>query len=77
MRIRNSAREYGSVVVLDSLYNHWFRAQRLTQLGNEYGFDRDELKAFSGIKKDETLDKYAKKIQTYMKKMGLSNMPHS
>jgi len=73
----NAIKEYGSVVGLDSLYNHWFRAQRLTQLGNEYGFDRDELKAFSGIKKDETLDKYAKKIQTYMKKMGLSNTAQS
>jgi hypothetical protein len=73
----NAIKEYGSVVGLDSLYNHWFRAQRLTQLGNEYGFDRDELKAFSGIKKDETLDKYAKKIATYMHKMGLTNTPQS
>jgi ribosomal protein L40E len=68
----NAIKQYGSLVGLDSLYNHWFRAQRLTQLGNEYGFDWDELKAFSGIKKDETLDKYAKKIATYMHKMGLN-----
>lgn len=67
----NVIKQYGRVVGLDSLYNHWFRAQRLTQLGNEYGFNRDELKAFSGIKKDETLDKYAKMIATYMGKMGL------
>jgi hypothetical protein len=46
-------------------------------LGNEYGFNRDELKAFSGIKKDETLDKYAKMIATYMGKMGLSDPTHS
>jgi ribosomal protein L37E len=73
----NVIKEYGKVVGLKSLYNHWFRAQRLTQLGNEYGFDRDELKAFSGIKKDETLEKYAKKIATYMHKMGLMNTPQT
>lgn len=73
----NAIKEYGRVVGLPSLYNHWFRAQRLTQLGNEYGFDRDELKAFSGIKKDETLDRYAKKIAAYMHKMGLANPPQS
>jgi len=54
-----------------NLYNHWFRAQRLMQLGNEYGFDEMELKAFSGIVKIETLSKYAKKVKSYKGKMGL------
>lgn len=73
----NVIKDYGRVVGLDSLYNHWFRSQRLTQVANEYGFDRDELKVFSGIKRDETLDKYVKKIATYMHKMGLMNTPQS
>lgn len=54
-----------------NLYNHWFRGQRLMQLGNEYGFDEMELKAFSGIVKSETLSRYVKKIRSYRIKMGL------
>lgn len=64
-------KEYGPLVGLDTLYNHWFRSQRLTQLKNELHFSRDDLKAFSGIRSDEVLDIYAKSIQGYTEKMGL------
>jgi|WetSurMetagenome_2_1015567.scaffolds.fasta_scaffold61601_2 hypothetical protein len=67
----NLVKDYGTIVGLDSLYNHWFRSQRLMQLGNQYKFTREELKAFSGIIKDETLDKYSKQIQSYTEKIGL------
>jgi len=71
----NIIKDYGSVAGLDNLYNHWFRAQRLMQLGYEYKFNREELKAFSGIIKDETLDKYTKQIQQYTDKLGLQLSP--
>lgn len=71
----NIIKDFGDIVGLDGLYNHWFKAQRLMQLGNEDGFDEAELKAFSGIMKSETLSKYVKKIESYTKKMGLEIDP--
>ncbi len=63
--------QLAAITGLDHLYNHYFRAQRLMQLGNEYGMDDMELKAFSGIVKTETISKYAKKVHSYINKMGL------
>ena len=67
----NIIKDYGKIVGLDNLYNHWFRSQRLMQLANEYKFNREELKVFSGIIKDETLDHYVKQIQPYTEKLGI------
>ncbi len=55
-----------------NLYLHWFRSQRLMQLGNEYGLNHLELKAFTGIVLTETLDRYAKLDQSARKKMGIN-----
>ncbi len=68
----NIIKDFGNIMGLDNGYNHWFRAQRLAQLGNEKGFAEDELKAFSGIVKSETLGKYVKKIESYTDKLGLA-----
>ena len=67
----NVVKEYGGAVGLDVLYNHWFRSERLMQLVTEYKLNKDELKAFTGIIKDETLDHYVKYIQPYTEKFGL------
>jgi len=61
--------ELGQITGLPHLYNHWFRSQRLMQLGNEYGLDEMELKAFTGIEKSETVSRYAKKVKSYRQKM--------
>lgn len=63
--------QVGRIAGLDRLYSHWFRAQRLMQLGNERGLDEMELMAFSGIVKSETLSKYSKKVHSYLDKMGI------
>jgi hypothetical protein len=63
--------QLGAIAGLDHLYNHWFRAQRLMQLGNERGLDEMELMAFSGIVKSETLSRYSKKVHSYLDKMGI------
>ena len=60
-----------SITGLDHVYNHYFRAQRLMQLGNELGLDEMELMAFSGILKSETLRRYSKKVHSYLDKMGI------
>lgn len=67
-------RDLGHIVGLDSLYPHWLRAQRLSQLGGERKFDELELKLFSGIVKGETLIKYVKKTRSYREKLGLTNV---
>lgn len=64
-----NVRPLGHLVALDHLYPHWLRAQRLSHLGSEYGFDELELKLFSGIVKSETIAKYAKKTKSYREKM--------
>lgn len=55
------------------LYTHWFRAERLSQLGEEYSMDELELKNFTAITKSETISKYAKKYKSYAEKMGIKN----
>jgi len=55
------------------LYNHWLRAERLSQLGEEYGMDELELKGFTAITKSETISRYAKKYKSYAEKMGIKN----
>lgn len=61
--------QFGKSVGLDNVYPHWLRAQRLSQLANEYGFDELELKMFSGITTSQTLSKYTKKTTSYRSKM--------
>lgn len=57
------------------LWNHRFRAERLTQLGMPrpvgYEFDEGELHAFSNIVESKTLRRYVKKKANYMQKMGI------
>jgi hypothetical protein len=65
----NFVKNYGKVVNLDNLYNHYFRAQRLMQLRVEAGFTKEDLKMFTAIKSDKTLDHYIKDIQSYTRKL--------
>jgi len=53
------------------LWNHRFRAERLKQVVEEYHFNKEDLKQFSGIVEDSTLDMYAGTTEPYEKKMGL------
>lgn len=54
------------------LWNHRFRSERLKQLVEEYHFNKEDLKQFSGIVEDSTLDMYAGTTEPYEKKMGLT-----
>ena len=62
-------KNYGEVVGMDKLYNHYFRAQRLMLLNIEMGYTRDDLKMFTGIIEDKTLDHYIKNVQSYVNKL--------
>lgn len=42
------------------LYDHWFRAQRASQLAQEYGWRNEELKRFFSWEEDQTPARYAK-----------------
>jgi len=54
------------------LWNHRFRSERLKQLVEDYHFNKEDLKQFSGIVEDSTLDMYAGTTEPYEKKMGLA-----
>jgi len=54
------------------LWNHRFRSERLKQLVEEYHFSKEDLKQYSGIVEDSTLDMYAGTTEPYEKKMGLA-----
>lgn len=64
-------KEYGPLVGLDKLYNHFFRSQRDQQLKEEMGFTKEERKAFTGIRSDITDEVYTKEIVSSTKKFGL------
>ncbi len=52
-------------------WNHRFRGERLLYF-REQGFLKDELKNFSGITNDRTLEFYTKGILTYANKLGMN-----
>jgi len=54
------------------LWNHRFRSERLKQLVEDYHFSKEDLKQYSGIVEDSTLDMYAGTTEPYEKKMGLA-----
>jgi hypothetical protein len=64
-------KEYGPLVGLSNLYNHFFRSQRDQQLKEERGFTTEERKAFTGIQSDTTDRVYTKEIISCTKKFGL------
>jgi len=71
----DNIKNFGCVVGLDTLFNHWFRGERLMQLRNEKDFDKGQLKDFSGILTDKTLDHYTKSVESYANKklrLGIS-----
>jgi len=53
------------------MWPHRFRAERCKQLTEEYEFTREDLKRFTMIVADKTLDIYAATSVPYEKKMGL------
>jgi hypothetical protein len=72
----DNIKNFGYIVGLDTLFNHWFRGERLMQLRNEKDFDKGQLKDFSGILTDKTLDHYTKSVESYAnKKLRLNISP--
>ena len=43
-----------------SIWNHWFRSQRASQLVTEYNFNRDKLQRFYEWKDEKTARRYAR-----------------
>lgn len=62
--------EVGEKVGLD-MWPHRERAERCKQLREEYEFTKDDLKRFTMIVADKTLDVYAGTSVPYEKKMGI------
>jgi hypothetical protein len=54
------------------MWPHRGRAERCKQLREEYDFTKDDLKSFTMIVTDKTLEIYAKTTVAYQKKMGLA-----
>jgi len=54
------------------MWPHRERAERCKQLREEYGFNKDDLKRFTMIIADKTLDIYAGTSGPYEKKMGIN-----
>jgi hypothetical protein len=64
-------KEYGPLVGLDKLYNHYLRGQRDQQLKEEMGFTKEERKAYTGIRSDKVDATYTKEIMSSAKKLGV------
>lgn len=64
-------KEYGPLVGLDKLYNHYWRSQRDQQLKEEMGFTKEERKTYTGIRSDKIDATYTKEIISSAKKLGL------
>lgn len=60
----------GKIVGIE-LWPHRLRAERCKQLVEEYGFTRDDLKEFTMIIAEKTLDVYAGTSVPYERKMGI------
>ena len=61
----------GMILGLD-MWPHRFRAERCKQLREEYEFTKDDLKRFTMIITDKTLEIYAGTSLPYERKMGLT-----
>lgn len=55
-----------------AIWPHRFRAERCKQLREEYEFTKDDLRRFTMIVADKTLEIYAGTSLPYQKKMGLT-----
>ncbi len=60
----------GDKLKLD-MWPHRFRAERCKQLREEYDFTKDDLRRFTMIVADKTLEIYAGTSKPYEKKMGI------
>jgi len=77
-----ATKQVGTAVGLDHGYNHLLRAYRMSQLGQEKDqpwkrerFSKAQIKTFTGITKDETVEKYTKEVGTYVENYGIELSP--